>query len=684
MFAHLTSLLKNSTRNHARRERHSGFRPNLEMLEDRLTPANTVNAVFSAGTLTITAADDLAVIANNHNDITLTGNGAGTFKITGNGTSITGGTDFTGVTNIIVKMGLGNDYVRFNSTDLAGKLTVQGGDGYNHLILGDTVGNCKFGAVSVTNGVGKDFFTMQKGFCQIVGALTVNNGVGDSDFKFGTDAADQIRIGSVNVVNGAGKDRYDSTGTDFKVFGAMTINNGAGGSFLSFNTTSNLTIGGDLKVTNTDGYDLLALGFGGTASLKNVTISNGHGGSATIFDADTTISGNLNLTNGDGYDLLSLHGNAIDFIVTGAVNVKNGHGGSTTSLDATGFVKIGGALNITNGDGQDDATFGQNSAVELQTVTIKNGNGDSSTNFSSSNNVGNTITGNLSITNGDGKDTFEAAFGNTFKVTGAVTIKNGNGDTTTNLTSLGLTEIGGTLSIVNGAGNDIFLAKSLFVDLHSVSIANGNGDTTTTFNGVWGGTITGNFALTNGDGKDEFNADGQFWNVTGNVTIKHGSGDSTTKIDAGSGTSFQNHIGGKLTVSGKVGYDSIQLERTQVTAATLLSTGDDGDYNSIFINDSEFDAAFSVIGGSGVTNISIEETSDNGFGTAFKGAVTIDAGSNDDFLTIGLDANDFATFYKGVTLKGGLGLDTLKGTGMGNFNQYLGGNPTKTGWEAES
>src|SRR5262245_8655763 len=81
--------------------RRAHFRPRLETLESRWAPAGNLTTAFSAGLLTITADNDLAVLANNPQDITLTGTGPGALQITGNsGETFAGaGTTFTGVTN---------------------------------------------------------------------------------------------------------------------------------------------------------------------------------------------------------------------------------------------------------------------------------------------------------------------------------------------------------------------------------------------------------------------------------------------------------------------------------------------------------------------------------------------------------------------------------------------------------
>ena len=187
------------------------FVPRLERLEGREVPAGVVNTAFNpvSKTLTITASDDL-VIAENHQDITLTGGGvAGNFAIVGNGgTAIDGDSVFTNVKHIRLVMGLGNDHIRFVTANLPGKLTVLGGHGVNSVTIGETVGNNIFGSVQITNLDGSDNFTMKNGFNQITGALVVNNGAGGSTFSFGEAVLDQCRFGSIAITNTAGADGF--------------------------------------------------------------------------------------------------------------------------------------------------------------------------------------------------------------------------------------------------------------------------------------------------------------------------------------------------------------------------------------------------------------------------------------------------------------------------------------------
>ena len=71
--------------------------------------------------------------------------------------------------------------------------------------------------------------------------------------------------------------------------------------------------------------------------------------------------------------------------------------------------------------------------------------------------------------------------------------------------------------------------------------------------------------------------------------------------------------------------------------------------------------------------------SDDGIMTHFQAAVNIDAGTGDDRLNIGRDADDFADFTAPVTLTGGLDLDTL--IALANVNNQFAVRPIVSGWE---
>src|SRR5205085_2136508 len=115
--------------------------------------------------------------SNNDNSITLSGNGQGAVNVSGGTTTINGTKNFTGVNNIVLNMGLGNDNVTIFSVNVTGSVTFNGGDGDDALNVGFNVAdNSKFGSLTVKNGDGNDSF-LSAGTFNVTGAATINNGV---------------------------------------------------------------------------------------------------------------------------------------------------------------------------------------------------------------------------------------------------------------------------------------------------------------------------------------------------------------------------------------------------------------------------------------------------------------------------------------------------------------------------
>jgi len=439
--------------------------PRFEVLEGRVVPAGTLNTTFAGGLLTVTALDDLVNNANNQQNITLTGAGAGNFTLTPNGGETftgAGAGPFMGVTDIRFNMGLGNDIVSVVAANLSGTMTVMGGDGNNSLLIGPTN---NFGNVSVVNGDGNDVLQLSNGINNITANLTINNGVGDSTTLLGNLAADRTTIGgNLTITNGAGFDVLNVSGEFFNVVGALTIANGNGGSNTNIDAAGGVApvneVGGAISITNGAGVDAIQFGgAAGTVALHNVAINNGVGsatGASTVaFSAGgVTVTGNLSVVSGDGMDSFSIGSSS--FSVTGNLSINHGNGGAGPSgiaigAAATSTTSIGGTLAIAAALGSDAVVFDGNT-VNVHAVSINQGNGDNVVRFDG---AANTVTGNLSITNADGADLFEVT-ADSFDVTGNMTIVNGNGVSTTVIDAANTNSIGGMLSITNGDGADSF------------------------------------------------------------------------------------------------------------------------------------------------------------------------------------------------------------------------------------
>ena len=95
-------------------------------------------------------------------------------------------------------------------------------------MCGHVAGNQSFGSVKITNGDGNDSLFIGNGNVTITKALTINNGVGNSEAKLGTEVGDKITLGSLSVTNGDGTDSFEVGGAEFIVNGAASFGNGVG------------------------------------------------------------------------------------------------------------------------------------------------------------------------------------------------------------------------------------------------------------------------------------------------------------------------------------------------------------------------------------------------------------------------------------------------------------------------
>src|SRR5262249_59633056 len=127
----------------------------LDTLEPRETPAGNVLVSFATGTLTLATDTKGGFIGSQ--DITIQDlSGAGSAQLVANdGETFTGaGAQFTGVNNIVVKFGAGNDLLHVGHIQITGGLTVTGGSGENHVYITTASGDNSFGSVTIKNSAG--------------------------------------------------------------------------------------------------------------------------------------------------------------------------------------------------------------------------------------------------------------------------------------------------------------------------------------------------------------------------------------------------------------------------------------------------------------------------------------------------------------------------------------------------
>jgi len=660
------------------------FRPLVEWLESRETPAGNVNVTFAAGVLNINAVDDLTgagiLAGNNNQQIVIQGTGAGSFDVTGEpGTKINGvdGGKFSkaGVTAINVNMKLGNDRVSVFGADLSGKLSIIGGAGNDEVRLGkNNVDTSTFGSVSIANGDGDDTVT-GRGNLTVTGALNINNGIGNSNTTLGVDVTDTTTVGSLTITNTDGLDQLNVAGAKFTSKGAVLVNNGNGAGFIAGGSKSMfiadiVDFQAGVTINSGDGFDLLQVGTGsGIVTGKAFTINTGNGDSSTTFamggntfignlllsagigneqitfnnmqvtgnltinsgagnnnmhfQSNAAISGNVLVTSALGHDNFDLENTVSSFVVGGSVTINNGAGSSSTDLATTNELSIGKLLSITNGNNwfQNTVIQGTNE-LTLHGVTIVNGLGGSSTTI-----LGKNIesTGAISITSGDVGNKFSSNTvlftGEKFKVVGAgISVKNGSGGSTTTFSSSTSIDVGGVTSITNGTGEDVITIGTGTTTSNLLGVSINSGAGDS--NVTFNGTTTlATLSILNGDGSDTLNINDSF-TANGAVTVNNGLGDSFTNFFG-----ISNHMKSNLSITNLDGFDFITVMSTAFTVdGTTTIKFDDGD-SHVFMHGTThmLNGAFSVTAADGSDVVSFWNN------TTAKG-VLIDLGHGDNYV----------------------------------------------------
>jgi fibronectin-binding autotransporter adhesin len=414
------------------------FRPLLEHLEERLTPAGNVQVSTDAlGNLHLTG-DALS------NSVRITQTGVTTINVTGlSGTTINHSavpftaTNFTG--GIDGKMGGGDDFVELDLT--AGSITVHG-----NMSLNFGAGNS---SVDVFSGGGANTLTVTQNVAvhygvgnvetdldniDVFGNLTVNHASGDSDFSIeNTQGAGHFSTigGSVSVTNTQGAASDDLS--DFNIGGNATFNNGKANNATNAtgdfeinnvnNTTTLSAIGGNLSVTYVNGNSY-ELEVGDVSVGANVTLNAGSANVHLSVAPDNTtqatvINGSLSI-NGTGADTVEL-GRSSDadvattgLTVHGAVAITDGVGGDALTITDVNFL---GGTSITTGAGNDTVTIDGAAAktgslfTDGFTMNTNGGNDTVTINAASGKAAGVTTSfhGHVSVNLGPGNDSLAIA-----------------------------------------------------------------------------------------------------------------------------------------------------------------------------------------------------------------------------------------------------------------------------------
>lgn len=314
----------------------------------------------------------------------------------------------------------------------------------------------------------------------------------------------------------------------------------------------------------------------------------------------------------DGVDVV-VFGNAVAIDLLGNLKIDGGNGANSLSTNSLTVEKNFSITNGTNSTGTDTSSLVN--LIVGGSLTIKNGDGDSSTTIQRASTGASTIKHNLTMTNGAGQDEF---FLTDTNVKGNVTINDGHASA------------GGTAGevIVSNTANRAF--PSVIGGNLSVTYLDGN---VFNFDAIRDAEVMGSVTLRHGPGQFETQIDN--FSTSGPVII-HGNlsilGTGTNAVKIGKGVIFGGGaglvVGKKFTVSSGSGNDTVILNNLRVGRDTNFNLGDGG--NNININNSEFAGRFTLITGGGNDTFNVEMDTGTSSATEFDKAVIVSLGLGSD------------------------------------------------------
>lgn len=407
---------------------------------------SALNSISISGPVTVNALDGKDTLSISASTITI--NGAATFKA-GAGDAeafftptvsqnISGPISVdTGAANLVVVVGSPGS----NSTSKG--LTWTNGNGATQVFL---EGNVQING-NVTGKAGEGFakITVLDGLA-VNGSVSITNGPGGSETLF---AGPTKVSGSFTLNNGDGADIVEVVGSSFDVLGAVTINQGIGDSSSpavaaigpsSVKIAAGKTvIGGGLTIKALSGNDVVQLA--GVISAKSLTVDLGADRADIQIDDSLSVSGNLSIQLGDADDVVSVPGNVN---VGGTTTVRTG-AGSDQILWYGGASLLQGAVTIDTGDGVDEIAV-QGWTVKAATkVSLGSGN---DTLF-----IDNSTFAAVNLDAGSGSDQVYIEtqdLGGTTTFNGVVSINLGDGD---DLVIVGISLDTDDFAVFNGAVN---------------------------------------------------------------------------------------------------------------------------------------------------------------------------------------------------------------------------------------
>lgn len=304
------------------------FRPSLTAFESRLTPA--VNLIYTGSHLTVIgdeADNTITLQTTAAGDVNVnTGVNLGTYRVTGNVT-VRGNNGADVVTvdldtnaqplpgNLRVDLGLGDDALVVDGSNIAGDLRAVGGTGDDGLILG--------GAAALAVG-GSLFWNGNSGLNSVV-------------------ATDLDVAGGVVLTNAETVLWTDSTAA-----GYFVVNNALATAAGFLSMSGAVEIGGNFTYIGSGNAESLFLD---GALNSEVVLSLGNGDNSMDLAATTVVGGSLTYLGGNGIDSLTPAPGAQVF---GNMNLNTGHGDNVYTMN-TAFI-VAGDLTVNGGNGNDEIT----------------------------------------------------------------------------------------------------------------------------------------------------------------------------------------------------------------------------------------------------------------------------------------------------------------------------------------
>ena len=373
--------------------RSYSYRPSLERLEERATPASVQ---LAAGHL---------IIRNPVGSLSVTHLGGGTFQVV------------DGATNVVVS-GIGtsvnifgsnlNDLIVFNANNpFGGRLLISAGNGNDTVVTVGTVG----GNAVVLPGLGNDVHTAAN--FTVGGNLTLADTGGVNTFQM----TGNVTVGGSFSATGYSVFRLNNS--KLTVGNALTVSSPVSAVPLTFqgHAAAQLEVGGNWTVRGFAGADRIL--FAGKANVNGNTFwTLGDGANQVSFTPATasTLAGNLYLKTGVGDDRVLLNG---DLTIGGEATIDLDFGTNQLRFGLAGNLQANGnwRINVGNGLGNNLLSGAGTTFYGNVTITQGNGNGNSTTlnqapagtlTFRGGNGSGTTLTLNA------GEVTINARFGNSF------------------------------------------------------------------------------------------------------------------------------------------------------------------------------------------------------------------------------------------------------------------------------